>query len=342
MRLLYLPIEGFVGDQGAPRAAFESMRRSGRLHAYDAYSFLCRARELGSWQKMLGEFYALAKAFAPDAIFWELQTAGRVPPEFSQRLKNLPSRPIIAQRTGDSYWKPPRNMIEFGREIDVTLLTTSTLIPDFQEAGCKDVRLLPERLDTIRFGKPWQRTSQSDFDVVLIANNYRQFWFRRYPGQTDRLKLVKAFSRTFGRRFGLFGGGWENEASWQGAVPYAQQQEVMRRANLILSVNNWNQAHYFSDRLLNSLSSGVPVLQKHFEGADEFFTEDVHLWYFEDVDEAVPKARKLLQMDDAARQKVAKVGAAEAVAKHSCEVRAEQLLQILDELRVDSRRRLHT
>src|SRR3990170_5526835 len=269
LRLLYLPIEGYVGDQVATRAAFEKMLETGRLEADEVFSFLCEYRHLGNWDRMLDKLLEVATAFQPTAIFWELQTSGRVPKEFTRRLKNLDYKPIIAQRTGDSYWKPPRNMVEFGCEIDVTFLTGSELIPEFKKVGCKDVRLLPERLDTIRLGKPWKRTGNPDFDIVMIANYYKQLWFRRFPGQTDRIKLIKVFTKKFGKRFGLFGRGWEGQPCWQGVVPYEKQQEPMRNSWLVLGVNNWNDAHYFSDRLVISLSSGVPVLYKYFAGAEE-------------------------------------------------------------------------
>ena len=332
LRLLYLPIEGYLGDQVATRAAFEKMLETGRLEAYEAFSFLCEYRHLGNWDRMLEKLLEVATAFQPTAIFWELQASGRVPKEFTRKLKNLASHPVISQRTGDSYWNPPKSMVEFGREIDVTFLTGSTLIPGFQKAGCKDVRLLPERLDTLRFGKPWKRTGHPDFDVVMIANYYKQLWFRRFPGQTDRLRLVKAFTKNFGKRFGLFGRGWEGQPCWQGVVPYEKQQEPMRNSWLVLGVNNWNHVHYFSDRLLNSLSSGVPVLYKYFPGAEDFFKDGVHCRFFYETEEAVPKAVEMLDSPEEVRERIGGDGAEIAIKEHSVERRTEQLLDILESL----------
>lgn len=333
LRLLYLPLEDPPGGQVAPRAAFEKMLIHGRLQAYQAFPFLYEARQSRGWKGMLERLYTLASRFQPTAVFWELQTSGRVPKQFVRRLKALDSNPVIVQRTGDSYWKPPKNMVEFGREIDVTFLTGSSLIPEFQKAGCKDVRLLPERLDTVRLGKLWKRTGHPDFDVVMIANYYRQLWFRRFPGQIDRIKLVKAFSRKFGKRFGLFGKNWEGQPYWQGMVLYEKQQEPMRNSWLVLGVSNWDHSHYFSDRLLNSLASGVPVLYKHFPGAEDFFKDGIHCRFFYDVEEAVRIAGEVLDSPEEEREKMGRAGWEIAIKEHSTERRAEQLLDILERVR---------
>lgn len=317
LRLLYLPNEGSRGDQLGPREGFEYLFKTERLEAYEAFSFLVEARELGSWDVMLDKLVDVSEVFQPSAILWCLQNNGIVPKRYVAKLKSLASRPIIAQRTGDSYWKPPREMVELGREIDVTFLTGTSLIPAFKKQGCKVVRYHPEVFDTVRFGKPWQRTKSADYDVVMISNFYNQLWFKRYPGQKERMALAYAFSKHFGKRFGLFGDGWKGWRCWQGKIPYDQQQEPMRSSWLVLGVNNWQDSHYFSDRLPISLSSGVPVVYKYFTGAEELFEDSKHLWFFEDVNDAMKKARHLLDMPVEQRESVARYGSAYAIARYS-------------------------
>ncbi len=332
LRLLYIPNETIVGDQIGPRAAFEENLRTGRLEAFDTYSFLVEAKRLGSWQRMLDDLMQFARAFAPTAILWEMQTRQCVPTTYAQALRALPSRPVVSQRTGDSYWRPPRTMVRFGRGADLTLLTGTSLIPAFQKAGCRNVQYLPERFDLARFGSHWTRSAAPEFDVVMIANYYRQWWFRRFPGQELRRSLAKAFAKRFGCRFGLFGRGWNGWVGWQGFLPYGQQHEAMRRSRLVLGVNNWNDACYFSDRLPISLASGVPVLYKHFPGADELFQEGKHLWYYHDMRDALAKAEVLLARPQEELDQVAACGAELARNEFSCKRWAEQLLALLEEL----------
>src|SRR3972149_9593989 len=221
LRLLYLPLEYNVGDQSGPRSAFEELLSHGRLECYIAFPYVCEARQLGSWEAMLDRLYVAAVEFQPNAIYWHLQTAGIVPTDFIRKVKNLSSKPVICQSTGDSYWKPPKSIVQLGREIDITFLSGTGMADAFRKAGCKDVRLLPEPLDPTRFIKPWMPTNEREFDVVMIAN---RIWsrnpFRIMDGQKERVKIIRAFEKRFGKKFGLFGQGWEKISRCvQGPIP---------------------------------------------------------------------------------------------------------------------------
>lgn len=330
MRLLYLPYEGTYGEQIAPRRALETLHRQGHLSAYSAYSFLYESLVRRSWGDMLQDLLRHATEFQPTAIFWEQTDAGPISVEFLSALKSLGSHPVIAQRTGDSYWKPPKSMVGIGRNIDITFLTGSTLIPAFERAGCHNVCLLPERLDTVRFGAATQTTSEPEFDVVMIAGFYRQLWFRQFPGQTERIKLARQFQKRFGKRFGLFGPGWQGYDSWQGPLPYDRQHDIMRRSRLILGNNNWRHAHYFSDRLLNALSSGIPTLYRRFPGCEEYFRHGEHLWYFDDLKDALGQADTILSMPENHRQSVGRNGSVLALENHSAEKRMAEAVKMME------------
>jgi len=329
-RLLYIPNEGFIGDQVAPRDAFEKLHKENILDDYRAFSFLVVAKELGSWDKMLTSLLEYAENYQPTLILWELQTYGRVKKNFVWKLRKLKSNPIITQRTGDSYWKPPRNMVEFGTEIDATFLTGTTLIPEFEKLGCRNVLYLGERLDTVRFGKPYAQNPNPEFDVIMIANFYNQWWFRKFPGQKDREELVKSFSAYFGKKFGLFGHGWRNNPCWQGVIPYSEQQVYMQNSRLILGVNNWHHNHYYSDRLLISLSSGVPVLYKYFNGADDYFKDKTHIWYFGNNSDALNTAVKILETPEEIINSICRNAFNLTVEEHSCIHRAKEFLELVE------------
>ncbi len=97
----------------------------------------------------------------------------------------------------------------------------------------------------------------------------------------------------------------------------------MRNSWIVLGVNNWNHVHYFSDRLLNSLSSGVPVLYKYFPGAEDFFKNGVHCRFFYETEEAVPKAVEMLDSPEEERERIGIAGAEIAIMEHSVERRTE-------------------
>jgi len=333
MKLLYLPLEGFVGDQVATRAAFEELLRQNKISAYGCYSFLVKAREMQSWQGMLDDLYEFIIEFKPDLIYWELQTSGEIPEKYIKKIKVILNDVIIFQRTGDSYWSPPKNMVNLGRLIDATFITSTSLIDDFTKRGCNNVKYLPERLDTIRFGEQFTPSNHRSFDIIMIANNYNDLGIKKFPGQKTRLELVKLFSKYYGKKFGLFGSGWEGEKTWQGIVPYQDQQEVMRDSWLILGVNNWEHANYFSDRYLISISSGIPVLYKHFEGCENFFLSEKECWYFHSVDEALTLSKEILSIDNNLREEIAKKAAGKAIDNYSCTKQAVEILNVFYELK---------
>ncbi len=336
LRVLYLPLEGYLGDQVAPRAAFEKLQSDGRIEGYECFSFLAVARESGNWDLMLQKLLEVAQRFQPNLIYWELQTSGRVPSGFVESLRKLESHPVIVQRTGDSYWSPPKKMVEFGRLIDATFITSTTLISQFENSGCKNVFFLPERLDTVRFGKAYPPSAARRFDVVMIANYYNDLGFKKFPGQKLRRQLVEVFHKAFGDRFGIFGKGWEGLRCLQGVIPYEDQQEVMRDSYLVLGSNNWNHSDYFSDRYLISISSGIPVLYSRFEGCERFFTTGKECWYFASPEDALNQARRILSMDINQREEISRTAAAKAILNFSCLKQAEELLDIFQKLQSQS------
>ena len=331
-RLLYLPLGEAVDAGIGFTVAFEKLVQSGEIEALKAVQFCREVKDRGGWDCMLEHVMKTAIDFRPTAIMWQLQTTGEVPAAFVRQLRSLPAQPVIIQFTGDSYRRPPRNMVRFGREIDATVLHGTTHVPGFERAGCHDVRFLTHWFHTEQWCKPWSRTNAPEFDVVMIVNNYRQLPFKRYEGQSDRVELAKAFGRRYGARFAIYGNGWEGHPCAHGFIPNARQPEVMHNAWLILAANNWHHAHYFSDRLPISLASRVPVLHKWFEGADDYFQDGRHLWWFRDTAEALSKADAILSLREEERNRIAQAGADEAFRNHSCDRHARRFLQMFDEL----------
>lgn len=331
-RILYMPLGETVDAGIGFRMAFGKLLGTGSIESLETVQFCREIKRLGGWENMLERVMKTAIDFRPTAILWQLQTTGEVPPSFVRRLRFLSSFPVIVQFTGDSYRRPPGNMVRFGKEIDCTFLLGPTFVDAFKRAGCADVRPMTNWFSAEHWngGTDWPTTV--DLDIVMIANNYRQLPFRRFAGQSDRLRLVRAFSEKFGDRFAIYGYGWDGYACARGFLPNARQTEIMRRARLILAANNWHHAHYFSDRLLISLASGTPVLHKWFEGADEYFRDGEHLWWFRDTAEALSKAETILGLPEAERRRIAGAGAEEALRNHSCDEHARRFLRVFDEL----------
>lgn len=331
-RLLYLPMGPGLDDGIGFRRAFDKLVANNTLADLQTFHYCREVEARGGWQAMLDHLVATAATFAPTAIMWQLQTTGEVPAGYVRRLRSLPSLPVIIQFTGDSYRRAPKNMIRFGREIDATFLHGTHHIPAFRKGGCQDVRFLTHWFSLEQWATSETPSPDPEFDVIMIANFYRQLPFRRYDGQRDRMELVKAFTQRYGKRFAIYGEGWNDHPCAKGFVAKEQQQQAMQNSRIVLAANNWHHANYFSDRLPISLTSRVPVLHKWFEGADDHFQDGKHLWWFRDTEEALNKAERILAMPPAVRDAVTEAGAAEAIRNHSCDKHAQRFVDVFDEL----------
>lgn len=307
LRLLYLPNEGTEGDQIGPRRAFERIHAEGDLSAYQAYSYLVRAKSLGSHRAALAELLNTARGFAPDVIFVQHMTdAYPVDRLFLRQLKALPSRPRLVLWEGDAFGryfkKPSATLVAGMAESDITFLVGLGYLADAaRTAGAPRVRLAPHSYDSIRFDLPWVPPRHRLLDAVMIANLHR---IKRMPGLylpggRQRKQLAKAFHKSLGERFAVYGGGtgWKSEAYARGPIPFHQQSDTIRNAWMSVTWDHFDDLPmYSSDRLPISLACGVPHLTNYQPGYELVFGGIPGLYWFHTPQEAVDIALYLLSM----------------------------------------------
>ena len=111
----------------------------------------------------------------------------------------------------------------------------------------------------------------------LIGAGTREASFSIMHGK--RLKLVKILQKRYGKRFGLFGAGWNGQPSWQGEVPYAAQLDICKRSQVIFGgAPGIHQDYYASDRPVIQGCSGTPFVDWHVPRINRFLRENDH-WY---------------------------------------------------------------
>jgi len=307
LRLLYLPNEGAEGDQVGPRRAFERFHAEGRLGAYQAYSFLVRAKALGDHRTALDELLNTAREFAPDVIFVQHMTeAYPVDQAYLRQLKYLPSRPRLVLWEGDAFGrhikKPGATLRAVMAESDITFLVGLGYLADAaRAAGAPRVRLAPHSYDSVRFDLPWEPPRQRPLDAVMIANLHR---IKRIPGLympggRQRKQLAHALHRSLGERFAVYGGGagWQGESYARGPIPFQQQGDTIRSAWMSVAWDHFDDLPmYTSDRLPISLACGVPHLTNYQPGYELVFGGIPGLYFFHTPKEAVDTALYLLSM----------------------------------------------
>lgn len=307
LRLLYLPNEGTEGDQVGPRRAFERFHAEGSLGAYQAYSYLVRGKALGNHRAALEELLNTAREFAPDVIFVQHMTdTYRVDRNFLKQLKAIPSKPKFVVWEGDPYGqiiKPlDATLKAVMAESDLAFLVGLGYLADaVRKAGAPKIRFSHNSFDDVRFGTPWEPPRYRPLDAVMIANlhNIKRIPGLYLPGGLQRKQLANAFYQSLGERFAVYGGGtgWRGMPYTRGSIPYPQQREITRSAWMSIS---WDHFHTLpmnsSDRLVISLSNGVPFLTNHQRGYEVVYGGIPGLYWFHTPQEAVDIALYLLSM----------------------------------------------
>jgi len=326
LRLLYLPNEGTVGDQVGPRRAFERFLAEGRLGAYQAYSYLVRAKALGDHRAALDELLSAAREFAPDVIFVQHMTdAYPVDQAYLRQLKALPSRPQLVLWEGDAYGqiiKPLDSTLKavMGATDLAFLVGLGYLAEAARKAGTSRIRFSHNSYDDERFGLPWEPTRQRPLDAVMIANlhSIKRIPGLYLPGGRQRKQLANAFHNMLGDRFAVYGGGagWHGKPYARGPIPYAQQRDMTRSAWMSISWDHFPSLPMnSSDRLVISLSNGVPFLTNHQRGYEVVYGGIPGLYWFHTPQEAVDIALYLLSMPVDQRMELG-MAAAEHMRRH--------------------------
>jgi hypothetical protein len=307
LRLLYLPNEGTEGDQVGPRRAFERFQAEGSLSAYQAYSYLVRAKTLGTHRAALEELFNTAREFAPDVIFVQHMTdsypVGRA---YLQQLKALPSGPRLVLWEGDAFGRYIKRLDASLRAVMaesdlVFLVGLGYLAEAARKAGAPRIRFSHNSYDDVRFGLPWEPPRHRPLDVVMIANlhNMKRIPGFYLPGGRQRKQLANAFYQSLGERFAVYGAGsgWRDKPYTRGAIPYHQQREITRSAWMSISWDHFQSLPMnSSDRLVISLANGIPFLTNYQPGYELVFGGIPGLYWFHTPQEAVDISLYLLSM----------------------------------------------
>lgn len=304
MRLLVVLHENPVGSHADLRRALASMESQGSIEEHSIFPFLSRLSSGVSPRAVQREIVAVARDFEPTAVLWCHVGRFHVTQETWASLRGLPSHPVNAYWEGDMYqwpYKPfPTAAMRVAQASDVVFIPgASSFLRSLRRCGCRDVRYAPLPTDPGRFGHAIHlRRSDPEFDVVLVGNYAAsRIPLKTMPGAVWRRRIVKMLERKLGRRFGVFGYGWNGPCA-QGPIPHDRQGEAYARSRSSIGVNNLSAAYYFSDRLPVSLTCGAVTLHNWECGLDQVFGQDAPIRFFRTTDEAWKAVRAVLDADE--------------------------------------------
>jgi hypothetical protein len=221
---------------------------------------------------------------------------------------------------------------------DINFLTSmGPLARSLTLAGAKNLVLMPHGFCQVRFSSSLNRESYNpDFDVVLIGSRVRARWLigsSTYSGYW-RDRQVAALSKHYGKRFGLFGKGWDGQPCWQGPISYTEQHQVIRRARVHVGAYPGSRNDYYaSDREFIALASGVPFVDFQVPGMDCLFKHGEDMWFWKSRSEMTKLVDQLLLLSETELLDRGERTHQRASVEHSQYRRCEQMLQIIRQYR---------
>jgi hypothetical protein len=309
MKLLLLLNEARRGSHDDIYSALDELKKKGELAEYQVIPFLAYINEGKSTSEILQIINSILLKFQADLILWSHTNKLKFTKEKLSHFRRQYANAIMGYWDGDIYQSPykklPRNIIDLCKFCDIIFCQGfGSMTTKLKKAGCQDIRYVPAATSPQRF-KEAGKNRKLDYDVVMIGNNIiRKIPFLTMPGTRLRKQLVDRFYQEFGEKFAVFGAGWNGPFA-KGILPFVDQAKAYYRGRLILGCNNLHAPYYFSNRLPIALASGVPVLYHAEKGVDRIFPPDTPVW-FENVDEAVIKAKEMLRKSQDELDKIGK------------------------------------
>lgn len=195
-----------------------------------------------------------------------------------------------------------------------------------RQRGMKNTAYLQIGYDQDRYAPGPESGYGSRWDVVYLAQRYRPEHLGSIVGGHDadiRAGCAEGLMRRFGKRCGVFGGGWP-----RGHVAAADSAEVYRTSKLGVSISLCSGLErYSSDRLLRALACGTGVLCKDFNDSGSWGLRHGHnVLLFDTVQECLALASEWTAADRAAALRaIGNAGAALAREHHTWAVRMAEL-----------------
>jgi spore maturation protein CgeB len=277
-------------------------------NGFELYSF----NFAGNWKPRMYDKYKAAieqkflkacEDIKPDWVFL-LMDAPMISGNVVASAKKLIPNAVFTNWTGDVRPGLKPGVEEIGKVVDITLIVGTGQIEMYEQHGLNKVEYLQTGYNVQQFSRLSEDERKKlrnklKHDIVFCANNAGP-----YPGAPLRKEVVSKLSKTFGNRFAVYGGGWNNfKVSARGRIPYNDQQRVYNGSKIVISVNNFNNVDmYFSARQLNGMAAGTLTLSCYIPGLETIFENKKDLVWFKTADECIELAKYYLEHEDEALQ----------------------------------------
>ena len=117
------------------------------------------------------------------------------------------------------------------------------------------------------------------FDIVFCGNRYDNTNLN-FPLAEERQQMISFLEQHYGNSFMSYGLGQKG-----GLIQPEAEANVYNFSRIAINQNNFCLHDYTSDRIWRIMSSGCFCLTKYFPGIEKIFKKEVHLDWWNDLDE---------------------------------------------------------
>lgn len=207
-------------------------------------------------------------------------------------LRSVVPQATICVSSGDGYTpgrltgRPfPQTFITAACLSDITFLTMmGRTAKELVQRGVKNLVLCPNGYCQSRFAAEFNMCDYSpEFDIGFIGSYHtgRNPFAVLNRANAKRRECVEKLSKRYGKRFAVFGNGWQNvlKASWHGPVAYRDQVTTMRKSRILVGgYPGCMEDYYTSDRAFIAASSAIPTIDFIVPRVDRLL-RDGEDWY---------------------------------------------------------------
>lgn len=308
MKLLFLSQGVEISDHPGWENALLRLKQEGLLTDYLNLPYFGYVKR-NSWQAFYEHIVDICRREHFDVVYFHYfhHKGALSPAQCVARLREIKNGPVIVTSVGDGFsdnWMMidyPENFKIMSSLADMTFSTQMGKAAAKMESwGAKNIVYVANSMCQVRFNarKIDLAKHSFDFDVVLIGSNNGNRLFnpisKHWWGAKERQKLVNALYKRFGKKFGLFGHGWDLPCA-QGPVNFSDQQSTFQKGRIIVGGNPYSYSDYYSsNRIFFEISSGVPAVELAVPRLDGILRNNEHCYFANSVKELVGVCDRLL------------------------------------------------
>ena len=219
------------------------------------------------------------------------------------KLRKLSPTVRIATSLGDPFGRfvhrVPRAFVQVARQSDMVFLTGfGYLSAQLASVGVRNMVLMPLGYCQHQFGNtPLNQVASRRDGIVFIGNRrlgcnptHELFW-----NGLKRMRLIEKLDHRYGRRFHLYGAGWEHLRSSRGALPFDQQGRVYASAEVVFGgFPGVTYQYYTSNRHFIAMAEGAAVVDFGVPGVERLLRPQAHWQLFHSSNDLLKRIDAML------------------------------------------------